>query len=72
MKDFKTLSGEVKVLEKERLEKTAIKIPDDEGKQFEYRKGLTGELTFKGLLADVKKLEKISAASRYASIIGRK
>jgi len=72
MKDFKTLSGEVKGLEKERLEKTSIRIPADEGKQFEYRKGLKGELTFKALLAEVKKLEKISAASKYAGFIGRK
>jgi len=72
MKDFKTLSSDVKGLEKERLEKREITIPPDEGTQFEYRQGLKGELMFKALLAEVKKLEKIAAASRYAGFFGRR
>ena len=72
MKDFRSLSADVKVYEKGRLEKVTIDIPPDEGMQFEYREGLKGELTFKALLAEVKKLEKIAAASRYAGLFGRK
>jgi len=65
MTGFRELSAEAKALGR-KATKVPVKLPQDKGRQFKYRVALEGGLSFKSLLAEVKKLEKIIAASKYS------
>ena len=68
MKEFRELSAEVKALERDAIVEVPVRLPEDRGRQVNYRTALgEGCPTFKSLLAEVKRLEKIIAASRYES-----
>ena len=68
MKSFKELSAEVKGLEHDVRVEVPVEAPEDKGRQFQDRMAMGEEgPTFKSLLAEVKRLEKIIAASRYES-----
>ncbi|VVB98168.1 Uncharacterised protein [uncultured archaeon] len=70
MKDFRELSAEVKALEKTALSRQEVTIPPDKGVQFRLREGLAGGITFAGMLAEAKRLEKILAATKGLKEIG--
>ena len=66
MSEFKEVSAAVRALEHNAISEIQTRLPEDKGRRYQYRAALGGEgPTFKSLVAEVKRLEKILAASRY-------